>query len=209
MLQLMLAMAHEATWFHRVPLAFFVAATRALNVSRSDSPGSFDALHWCLPGSWKYTRGVIPLSRYLQPWCPNHQEKLKHQVGCLCIQASSPKTSRFTPVLRLHCHLWAKELWKCFMAQYVLPFIKTPFFVVNSFYDSWQFHDRKGKLCCNIVVCWYDALAIWLSHFACIFVDWRWTHSITQRSSLINSWTMSWSLWVYAPKEFASGRCWH
>jgi hypothetical protein len=30
------------------------------------------------------------------------------------------------------------EQWKCFMAQYTLPHIKTPFFIVNSFYDAWQ-----------------------------------------------------------------------
>ena len=30
------------------------------------------------------------------------------------------------------------ERWKCFMAQYTLPFIKTPTFIVNSFYDAWQ-----------------------------------------------------------------------
>lgn len=30
------------------------------------------------------------------------------------------------------------EQWKCFMAQYAMPFIKTPFFAVNSFFDSFQ-----------------------------------------------------------------------
>lgn len=28
--------------------------------------------------------------------------------------------------------------WRCFMAQYTLPHIKTPFFAVNSVYDAWQ-----------------------------------------------------------------------
>lgn len=94
--------------------------------------------------------------------CPNH-----HQLGFLCIQVSSLKTSSQTYPKGLGK---AKEPWKCFMAQYVLPFIKTPFFVVNSFYDSWQFHDRKGKLCCNIAVRWYVALVIWLSDSACICI---------------------------------------
>lgn len=31
-----------------------------------------------------------------------------------------------------------EEQWKCFMAQYAMPFVKTPFFAVNSFYDAWQ-----------------------------------------------------------------------
>ena len=31
-----------------------------------------------------------------------------------------------------------EDAWKCFMAQYTLPFIKTPYFIVNSFYDAWQ-----------------------------------------------------------------------
>jgi hypothetical protein len=30
------------------------------------------------------------------------------------------------------------EEWKCFMAQYTLPHIKTPHYIVNSFYDAWQ-----------------------------------------------------------------------
>ena len=32
----------------------------------------------------------------------------------------------------------ADKQWKCFMAQYTLPHIKTPNFIVNSFYDAWQ-----------------------------------------------------------------------
>jgi len=47
-----------------------------------------------------------------------------------------------SPSLHNGCiETYSSEPWKCFMAQYVLPFIKTPFFVVNSFYDSWQFHE--------------------------------------------------------------------
>ena len=30
------------------------------------------------------------------------------------------------------------EAWKCFMAQYTLPHITTPHYIVNSFYDAWQ-----------------------------------------------------------------------
>ena len=30
------------------------------------------------------------------------------------------------------------EEWKCFMAQYTLPHIQTPHYIVNSFYDAWQ-----------------------------------------------------------------------
>lgn len=33
---------------------------------------------------------------------------------------------------------YKREQWRCFMAQYALPFVKTPFFAVNSFYDGWQ-----------------------------------------------------------------------
>ncbi len=32
----------------------------------------------------------------------------------------------------------AAEQWRCFLAQYVLPHVSTPFFAVNSVYDSWQ-----------------------------------------------------------------------
>ena len=32
----------------------------------------------------------------------------------------------------------SEDAWKCFMAQYTLPFIQTPYFIVNSFYDAWQ-----------------------------------------------------------------------
>ena len=31
-----------------------------------------------------------------------------------------------------------EDAWKCFMAQYTLPHVKTPFFAVNSVYDAWQ-----------------------------------------------------------------------
>ena len=30
------------------------------------------------------------------------------------------------------------EEWKCFMAQYTLPHVETPYYIVNSFYDEWQ-----------------------------------------------------------------------
>ncbi|CAJ1326796.1 unnamed protein product [Effrenium voratum] len=36
---------------------------------------------------------------------------------------------------------YADDPWKCFMAQYFLPFVQTPFFAVNSFYDSWQLQE--------------------------------------------------------------------
>ena len=116
-------------------------------------------LHWCLSGScWSLFHDAFSLQPWLsQPpsaWISLHPSFI-------------PKTSSQTYPKGLGK---AKEPWKCFMAQYVLPFIKTPFFVVNSFYDSWQFHDRKGKLCCNIVVRWYVALVIWLSDSACICI---------------------------------------
>ena len=28
--------------------------------------------------------------------------------------------------------------WKCLMAQYIAPHLKTPIFVMNSNYDAWQ-----------------------------------------------------------------------
>ncbi|CAK9044767.1 unnamed protein product [Durusdinium trenchii] len=31
---------------------------------------------------------------------------------------------------------YSEEPWHCFMAQYVMPFVQTPYFAVNSFYDS-------------------------------------------------------------------------
>lgn len=31
-----------------------------------------------------------------------------------------------------------EDAWKCFMAQYTMPFIRTPLFMVNSPYDTWQ-----------------------------------------------------------------------
>ena len=38
----------------------------------------------------------------------------------------------------------AAEQWKCFLPQYILPFMRTPYFVVNSFYDKWQVRRRFG-----------------------------------------------------------------
>jgi len=32
----------------------------------------------------------------------------------------------------------ASETWRCFMAQYNLPFVQTPLFVINSLADAWQ-----------------------------------------------------------------------
>ena len=32
----------------------------------------------------------------------------------------------------------AAQRWKCFSAQYTLPYIRTPFFVINSMHDEWQ-----------------------------------------------------------------------
>eukprot|EP00435_Cladocopium_sp_Y103_P065211 s670_g27.t1 len=47
-----------------------------------------------------------------------------------------------SPSLHQGCvEKYPQEPWKCFMAQYVMPFIQTPFFAVNSFYDSWQFQE--------------------------------------------------------------------
>lgn len=39
------------------------------------------------------------------------------------------------------------EEWKCFMAQYNLPFIKTELFIVNSLIDSWQGYNIMGITC--------------------------------------------------------------
>ena len=40
-----------------------------------------------------------------------------------------------------------KEEWKCFMAQYTLPFIKTPLYIVNSMSDSWVTQNIMGIYC--------------------------------------------------------------
>jgi hypothetical protein len=39
------------------------------------------------------------------------------------------------------------ESWRCFMAQYTLPFIKTPVFVANSLMDSWSARNIMGLTC--------------------------------------------------------------
>jgi len=54
--------AHETTWFHRVLFAFLLEVTRALCVSRSDSPGSYDVSSLMFVGIL-----LIPLSWCLQP----------------------------------------------------------------------------------------------------------------------------------------------
>jgi hypothetical protein len=41
------------------------------------------------------------------------------------------------------------ETWKCFMAEYTLPFIKTDLFISNSFVDSWQGSNIMGITDCN------------------------------------------------------------
>lgn len=41
----------------------------------------------------------------------------------------------------------AEDSWKCFMAQYTLPHITTPYFIVNSFYDAWQWSEILGMPC--------------------------------------------------------------
>lgn len=43
---------------------------------------------------------------------------------------------------------YSSEQWRCFMAEYALPFVKTPFFAVNSFYDAWQWGEiLKMNVC--------------------------------------------------------------
>ena len=39
------------------------------------------------------------------------------------------------------------QSWKCFLAQYLLPFISTPLFIVNSLTDSWQVNKIMGLKC--------------------------------------------------------------
>ena len=39
------------------------------------------------------------------------------------------------------------ERWKCFMAQYTFPHVKTPAFVINSFYDAWQWDNILAMPC--------------------------------------------------------------
>merc|ERR1711988_1920144 len=39
------------------------------------------------------------------------------------------------------------ESWKCLMAQYILPHLETPVFVMNSAYDLWQLPNILGTNC--------------------------------------------------------------
>lgn len=44
-------------------------------------------------------------------------------------------------------HYSKDESWRCFMAQYTLPFVKTPVFVANSLMDSWSARNIMGLTC--------------------------------------------------------------
>lgn len=46
--------------------------------------------------------------------------------------------------LRAHGRI---DAWKCLMAQYALPYIKTPFFLMNSAVDLWQIEHILGLHC--------------------------------------------------------------
>lgn len=39
---------------------------------------------------------------------------------------------------------YPEEKWKCFFAEYVIPFIKIPIFPLQSKYDSWQIKNVLG-----------------------------------------------------------------
>jgi hypothetical protein len=48
-------------------------------------------------------------------------QNVSYGVNSACINAKSPA-----------------DQWQCFMAQYTLPFLRTPLFIMNPQYDSWQ-----------------------------------------------------------------------
>ena len=62
------------------------------------------------------------------------------------------------------------ETWKCFMAQYTLPFIKTPLFIVNSLVDSWQGSNIMGLMCNPDTDCDQEAID-YLNNFREGFLD--------------------------------------
>jgi hypothetical protein len=45
-----------------------------------------------------------------------------------------------------------EQRWRCFMAQYVAAFVRTPLYVLNSYYDTWQL-DNILHLDCKYVFC--------------------------------------------------------
>jgi len=49
--------------------------------------------------------------------------------------ATSPTGNLDAGCLAAHA---AEQRWRCFLAQYTLPHVTTPFFAVNSVYDAWQ-----------------------------------------------------------------------
>jgi len=56
------------------------------------------------------------------------------------------------------------EEWKCFMAPYALPYIRTPLFVFNAFYDAWQLqHIVKLPCLSNISACNATEMAAFLN----------------------------------------------
>ncbi|XP_078342929.1 uncharacterized protein LOC144628666 [Oculina patagonica] len=47
-----------------------------------------------------------------------------------------------------------KQKFRCFLPQYSLPFVKSPIFLVNSLYDSWQIPYMSNVPCiCNLDTC--------------------------------------------------------
>lgn len=42
---------------------------------------------------------------------------------------------------------YSDEPWKCMMGQYLLPFIRSPLFIVESLYDSWSLTQILGLKC--------------------------------------------------------------
>ncbi|KAL8518196.1 hypothetical protein ACS0TY_009532 [Phlomoides rotata] len=73
---------------------------------------------------------------YKRELLKHHSEKLAFTFGLMCLPSNAP--IRIMKNLRIcgDCH----EFMKCFFPEYVLPYIRTPLFILNSAYDVFQFH---------------------------------------------------------------------
>ena len=62
-----------------------------------------------------------------------------HGQAALWEWAFGAMDMRQSPSLSADCfEAYASEPWRCFLAPHLLPFVRTPLFVLHSLYDSWQ-----------------------------------------------------------------------
>lgn len=50
----------------------------------------------------------------------------------------------------------SNDSWRCIFAQYALPFVKTPYFILEGAYDSWQVRSRMNKILTAVVACFFQ-----------------------------------------------------